>query len=71
MISNEISMVQLKDADRAWLAEAVKNYAGPITVIERPLIRLDQPKPYANGLVLPGSSTVDKLGRQIASSSTG
>lgn len=62
MISNELSSVQLKDADRARLAEAMKNYTGEITIIDRPIIRPDTVRPFSSSLVLPGSNTAEKQG---------
>jgi len=57
MISLELSMIQLKDADRAMIREAMSNYTGAITIVT--------PQPGTNDLAewrgvnqiaLPGSS---------------
>jgi hypothetical protein len=61
MISLELSMIQLKDADRQMIRDAMSNYTGPITVVE--------PQPGLNALTewrgvtqiaLPGSSIRSK-----------
>lgn len=42
MISSELSTIQLKDAERNWLASLVEQYAGPVVEIEAPQFK---PKP--------------------------
>ncbi len=66
MISLELSMVQLKEADRQMIREAMSNYTGPITVVE--------PQPGLNALTewrgvtqiaLPGSSIRSKTENEV------
>jgi hypothetical protein len=66
MISLELSLIQLKDADRQMIRDAMSNYTGQITVVE--------PQPGLNALTewrgvtqiaLPGSSIHSKIENKL------
>ena len=66
MISNELSTIQAKDAQRAELALAMASFQGEITVIETPVVRPEMPGDWRRTLNLPGSANVSALDRQEA-----
>lgn len=66
MISNELSTIQAKDAQRAELAQAMACFQGQITVIESPVVRAEAASDWRRTLNLPGSASVSALDQQEA-----
>lgn len=66
MISNELSTIQAKDAQRAELAKAMACFQGQITVIESPVVRAEAASDWRRTLNLTGSANVSALDQQEA-----
>lgn len=66
MISNELSTIQHKNAERALLAEAMASFQGQVTVIDAPIVRNAEPQDWRRTMSLPGSADASVLDAQEA-----
>ena len=66
MISNQLSIIHFKDAQRAELANAMAHYQGEVTVIPTHIVRPEVPGDWRRTLHLAGSANASGLDRQEA-----